>query len=71
MVTDLVIALERSLEEYWHFLKRRRMAVVRGMLGSAGCPLVREWLHFYTSPGSGHGSSGRTSSDVETSGFKS
>lgn len=44
---------------------------MRGILSSAGCPLVREWLHLYTSPGLGHGSSGRTGSDVETSGFKS
>lgn len=43
---------------------------MRGMLSSAGCPSVREWLHLSTS-GLGHGSSGRTGSDVEMPGFTS
>lgn len=41
---------------------------MRGTLSTAGCPSVREWLHLYTS-GLGHGSSGRTGSGVEMSGF--
>lgn len=61
----LLMALERSPGEWWHFL-RGEFLFERDPL-QPWLPLVREWLHLHP-PGSGHGSSGRTGSAVETSG---